>query len=468
MKKNVKIIIGIIAGIILFLAGCRFLNMLFVQDDMWEKILFHSYYTRDKSIDNVFVGSSHVLCDVEPFMLDEINGEYNFNLSCPQQRMDTSYYLLREAAEDNRLKHVYIECYYLCMTDHEIWDRASGNYKVSDYIGDPDHFAAAWLISDEMKPSLNSLAIRMHASDKDHMLENIFPFVRYREKLFDWEYMSNRLSVSMSKEEPEYFLHLDYEEPDGTPWVQEYREKGDLYSTGRNLDCEKIFPKDRDLTKYGMGKQSKAYLKKAIEYCLDKNIPVTLFVSPIMDFQLLSTGDYDNYVRELRTVADEYGVPCYDFNLIKRDRLDIKHGEYYMDPEHLNTTGSELYTKVLWEVLSRTPKENEDSFYDSYADYLADGEPEILGIYYRFTDPSDKRNEDGSPVYESREFTVASNRNDMRYRIVDLLKDDDGNEVEEVLEEDCSGTFVLPSDRHGTVKIITIYEGRELSLSVDF
>ena len=466
MKNNVKIIIGIIAGMFLFLAGCRFLDMLLVQDDMWEKILFHSYYTRDRSIDNAFIGSSHVLCDIEPFMLDEMSGENNFNMSCPQQRMDTSYYLLREVAGQNRLKHVYIECYYLCMTDHEIWDRASGDYKVTDYIGDPDHFASAWLISDEMKPSLNSLAIRMHASDRDHTLENIFPFVRYREKLFDWEYMSGRLEVSMSREEPEYFLHLDYEEPDGTPWVQEYHDKGDLYSTGCNYDCEKIFPSDRDLTRYGMGKQSKAYLKKSIEYCLSKKIPVTLFVSPVMDFQLLSTGGYDNYVRELRSLADEYGVPCYDFNLARRDVLDIKHGEYYMDPEHLNTAGSKLYTKVLWDVVNRTEEENKGCFYDSYQDYLADGEPEIFGLYYSFEDRSDERNADGSPVYLSKRFTVASNRDDMVYKIKDKKTDTREEEIIEMTDDGRS--FSLPADRHGTLTIEASCEGRDMSLSVNY
>ena len=380
--------------------------------------------------------------------------------------MDTSYYLLREAAGQNRLKGVYIECYYLCLTDHEIWDKGAGEYKVSDYIGDPDHFASAWLISDEMKPSLNSLAIRMHASDKDHMLENIFPFVRYREKLFDWEYMSGRLEINMSKEEPVYFLHLDYEKPDGTPWVKEYRDNGDLYSTGCNLDSEKIFPTDRDLTRYGMGKESRKYLKKTIEYCRSKNIPVTLFVSPVMDFQLLSTGDYDSYVRELKALADEYGIPCYDFNLIKTDELDIKHGEYYMDPEHLNMKGAELYTKVLWDVVSRSSDEKKGRFFDSYAESLKNREPEILGLYYSMEDHSGERNADGSPIYASRKFSVASTRDDMRYRITYHTRN---GEQEKIIDEDSDGrSFVLPVGERGTITVSSTYEDKDLSLSVDF
>ncbi len=468
MNKSLKIIIGIIFGFLFFLAGCRFLNMMLVEDDMWTKILFHSYYTREKNVDYAFIGSSHVLCDVEPFLLDGLNGGYNFNMSSPQQRMDTSYYLLREMADQNQLKHVYLECYYLCMTDHEIWDRGEGGYRVSDYIGDPNHFASAWLISNAMKPSLNSLAIRMHASDKDHMLENIFPFVRYREKLFDWGYMSGRLSNNMSRGEPEYFLHLDYVEPDGSEWCQEYRDKGDLYSTGRNLDSEKKFPADRDLTRFGLGTQSEKYLRKSIEYCKKKNIPVTVFVSPVMDFQLLSTGDYDNYVRELKAVVDEYEVPCYDFNLIKTEYLDIKHGEYFMDPEHLNTKGSEVYTKVLWDIVNRSEEKNKEVFYNSYEESLANREPEIFGVYYRMTESVNEQNEDGSPVYSMREFTVASNRKDMRYRITAYIESEDGSVEEKLIGEDFDGrAFAIPADQHGTILIVSSYEGRELSLLVN-
>lgn len=467
MKKSIKTLMGILIGILIFFAGCRFLNLMLVQGNVWQTILFHSYYTLDRDIDYAFIGSSHVLCDVEPFLLDEINGGNNFNMSCPQQRFDTSYYLLREMAEHNKLKHVYLECYYLCMTDHEIWDKTSREYKVSDYIGDPAHFASAWLISYAMKPSVNSLAIQLNASDKDHMIENLVPFVRYREKLFDWEFMSDNLRNNTSKEPPQYFLRMESEEPDGKLWCQEYREKGDHYSDGCIYDSEKKFPTDRDLIKYGMGSKSEKYLRKCIEYCQSKGIPVTVFVSPVMDYQLLSTGDYDNYVRKLKSLSDEYRVDFYDFNLIKREYLDIKHGQYFMDPEHLNTEGATLYTKALWDVVSRSRSDNEGIFYDSYEEYLEGGDPEILGLFYSLTEPSGERNEDGSPIYSMKEFTVASNRNDMRYRITYHTKDEDAKET--VISEDSDGkSFSLPVDQTGTITVETTYEGKNLSLSVDF
>ena len=172
------------------------------------------------------------------------------------------------------------------------------------------------------------------------------------------------------------------------------------------LDSEKIFPTDRDLTRYSMGKESRKYLKKTIEY------------------------------------------------------------EYYMDPEHLNTKGAKLYTKVLWDVVSRSSDENKGRFFDFYAESLKNREPEILGLYYSMEDPSGERNADGSPIYASRKFSVASTRDDMRYRITYHTRND---EQEKIIDEDSDGrSFVLPVGERGTITVSSTYEDKDLSLSVDF
>ncbi|MCR5234621.1 MAG: hypothetical protein K6E53_12065 [Lachnospiraceae bacterium] len=461
MSKHIRTIAQLIFVILLFLGGCRILDLMYVPEDEWHRILFHSYYTQNRNIDYAFVGSSHVLCDVEPDALDEINNGNNFNMSSPQQRYDASYYLLRQMGHDNSLKHVYLECYYLCVTDHEIYDEATDSIKVSDYIGDPDHFASSWQISYAMKPSVNAYAIRLLASDRDHTFENLFPFVRYREKLFDWDFISGNSGNFHSGDERGYSFHIDYQEPDGKQWCQEYHEKGDNYSTGRVYDSEKIFPADRDLTKYGIGNRSRYYIQKCIEYCQKNNIPVTLFVSPVLDFQLLSTGNYDNYVNELKQLADSYNVECYDFNLIKKEYLDIKHGDYYMDPEHLNTKGATLYTHALWDVLNDTPENNSKKFHASYFDKIHSEAPEIYGLYYRVSATDDSL----------REYTIASNREDMNYKVYVINTDEADNTrtMDEEIEVDRkTGTFTLPSDRHGTAGIETVYNGEKLNLEVAF
>lgn len=470
MKKNVRNIAQLMLVILIFLGGCRLLNLLYVPEDEWHRILFHSYYTQERNIDQAFIGSSHILCDVEPLLLDKINGYNNFNMSSPQQRFDASYYLLKEMAEDHELKHVYLECYYLCVVDHEIYDKNTGTIRVSDYIGDPDHFASSWQISYAMKPSLNSVAIQLHASDKDHMMENLIPFVRYREKLFDWEHISDNLSHFKPSSERGYSFHIDYEEPDGSQWYQEYHIKGDNSSNGRVFDSEKTFPKDRDLTRFGIGEKSRSYLCKSIEFCQKNNIPVTLFVSPVLDFQLLSTGDYDSYVTELKSLADGYGIECYDMNLIKREYLDIKRGEYYMDPEHLNTAGAEVYTEALWNVLSDSADNNMSKFYTTYSEKLAAEEPEIYGLYWMPVSGDLTHRDDSNPDID-RQYTIASNRDDMEYTITNIVNDPSSpsGKAEYIIQKhNKNNTIVLPSTSHGTLRIESEYEGSDLMLEVGY
>ncbi len=96
------------------------------------------------------------------------------------------------------------------------------------------------------------------------------------------------------------------------------------------------------------------YLRKAITYCQQWQIPVTLFVSPTYELQLISTEGYDNYVDQVREIAEEYQV----------------------------------------------------DFYDSYGQKLQNQEPAVYGIYYRASEDSEKN------------MWVASNREaEMEYKI---------------------------------------------------
>lgn len=81
------------------------LDYIYVSDSAWERILWHNFYKDDGKIDNIYLGSSHVYCDINPMQLDDMNGQFNFNLSSGAQRLNGSYYLLKEADKNNSLSH---------------------------------------------------------------------------------------------------------------------------------------------------------------------------------------------------------------------------------------------------------------------------------------------------------------------------------------------------------------------------
>lgn len=88
---------GLLAGVILFFGITQLLNRMYVEEDAQNRILWHNFYEDCGKIDDLYLGSSHVYFDLDPQILDQLNGQYHFNLSSSSQPLDGSYYLLREA-----------------------------------------------------------------------------------------------------------------------------------------------------------------------------------------------------------------------------------------------------------------------------------------------------------------------------------------------------------------------------------
>ena len=462
---------GILAGILLFAAACSRLNFIYVKYDPWYRILFHSYEQQDR-IDTLFLGSSHVFCDVDPYMLDKINGQNNFNLATLGQRWDVTYYLLKDALQKHDIQNVYLECYSWTSTEAETWIGREKGFQVVDYMDMPANYTDPWMITYVMKPSLNSLAMLYYAADADHMLETLFPFVRFRASLFDWEYVKENIEAKTSDEYKNYEYREEVSDADGTEGTGAYLGKGYYLTDNRRLlEQERIFRDQRDFDKYGIGKKSEAYIRKTIELCQARHVNVKLYVSPVYDLQLISTEDYDRYVSELKEIADAYDVELYDFNLIKKEYLQMNNGDLFWDAGHLNGTGARTFTPVLWEILSGQREENEPKFYRTYREKLAREDFDIYGVYYKEVLPGDEVKEDGSPGYTARHFRIASNRKNVRYRISRSLRRGEGaagEDAELIQDYAACDSFVLPADQHGTLTIDGIYGGRAASVNIHY
>ncbi len=463
-KDFLKDLIGVV---LLFSMLCGLLNYIYVPRESYEKVLFESYYEQD-NIDNIFMGSSHVYCDIDPYLLDEINGQNNFNMSSPCQRWDDTYYLLKQANKENDLKHVYLECYYMDLAVNRVWDSKLGDYKNVDFMNDIANYAWPWRLTREMKYSINRFAILFNSSDKDHVMETIFPFLRYRGNLFDWNNISSTIINKRMMKDEKTFTRYG-KDASGNSYKIETLPKGVERSSGRFLsDAEKKYKIKFDLSRQLLGPESEKYFRKTLAYCKQHNLPVTLFISPIYDVQLLSTTDYDNYVNSVKYIADEYGVELYDFNMIKDEYLDIKHGEYFNDMDHLNVEGSKLFTRTMWDIVNDdVDGHNGDMFYATYKEKLKNEQPEIYGLYYYEKDPrEDELEEDGSPVYSSKVYFIATGMDDAKYRISRTVWDSD--EVELVQDYDSSLTFELPAYQGGIVTIEAVRGNENYKIEVEY
>ena len=60
----------------------KVMNYLYIDDtDEFSRYMLHEFYEEEENIDRLYLGSSHVFCGINPVILDDINGENNFNLS---------------------------------------------------------------------------------------------------------------------------------------------------------------------------------------------------------------------------------------------------------------------------------------------------------------------------------------------------------------------------------------------------
>lgn len=425
--KWLKIFAGIVAGFFLFCEMAEGLNYIYVPDSEWERIVMHYFYEDEGKIDNLFLGSSHVHYDIDPFLLDEKNGRYNFNLSTPAQLMNGTYYLLKEADRENALSHVYIELYY--------------NYHVKKIDNTEPIITEPfrnWQVTDYMKFSFNKLAYMDSITDAEEYPGILFPFTRYRAELDNWDHIRTTIENKKGEEYINYESFHSFEDGNG---YDECRAKGYRYSTRIYQERNRIYEQGDILTQEPLAETSGYYLEKIISYCQRKNIPVTLFVSPIYELQVISTEDYDNYTSQIKRVADEYGVDFYDFNLVKEEYLPIQQAKYFMDSDHLNADGAAMFTNFFWQVVSADPAENENYFYNSYKEKLESKEPELYGIYYR-KEESIKR------------MWVASNREaGMEYRIVCTPTEPEGKEEYMVQDFSENKEFTVEEEEHGICTI---------------
>lgn len=426
IKRTGKIAVGIIlAGILV-----HWMNFLYndYKVNRWNRIMWHNYYEENDNIDYLFLGSSHVYCDIDPFLLDELSGKNNFNLSTGSQKLNGSYYLLREADSSHHVSHVYLELYYEVSTGDE------GNYK--NY----GNLISNWRNTDFMKFSLKKIEYMMSMSEIENYPETFLPFLRYRTRLFDTEYIKEQIEYKRGEEYNNYkFSNLNERNE-----ITEYRDKGYCYTTEEMRQNDLCFLQDKILEQDPLTKDAEYYLRKIIEYCQEKDIKITLFSSPMYELEVISLEGYDSYVEQISRIAAQYNVAYYDFNLCRKEYLPIQEIRNFKDMGHLNSRGAEIFTAFFWKVMEDG---NKEWFYDTYAEKLESSKETVYGLIY--TDKEEERN-----------YRIASNRErGIEYRI-GLLPEDEEDMIwlQDYSENE---SFSLKKYEHGTCRIEARRTGEE-------
>lgn len=367
-KKGCRAAFLVLMAAVFFLAGTKFLNDLYWQEDDWERILFHRFYGQKENIDVLCLGSSHVFCGLNPEILEEKSGKNHFNLATSGQSVAASYYLLREAEKYNEIERVYLELYYSCSTGTQ------GTYRERDSAN------MSWKSTDYMRFSPLKFDAIVHMNPKQYFLTACFPYVRYRACLTDENWVRDRLACKGMED----YKNYRYENDEIV-----YRDKG-YYDTTKeytNLFCVR----DREPEEMYLTEDVEAYLRKIIEHCRKEGIELVLYTSPMYELQPMATENYDGYVSAVAALAAEYGVPYYDFNLAREEFLSLRNPSYFMDSGHLNTKGAEIFTDFFYRTVSASPQESAAYFYGSYQEKMDGGTPGVCGLYSAAMTPEEQQ-----------------------------------------------------------------------------
>lgn len=337
MKKYIcRILFYLSVGIIMVAA----LDWISALTYNFNSMMMYEMYQNTKNIDTLFMGSSHVYRSYDSKLADEMLGEETFNLGSSSQTLITTYYLLKEAGNNNKINTVYLDTFW-GIYGTEISPDDDSIYSISDYMqGFENKMEFLW----------NAGGIRG--------LENGLIY-RYNRRIGNADIIG-RLHL-------EKYVVGDYSKVNSA--FDEYRGKGFVYAE-RHIENEIEFQKEvedwNSAKELLISSDSYEYLMKIIEYCRENSINLVLVDSPMSDELLSGMVDYNNYVDFFQKLANQYGIVYMNFNLCKD--YDRTINDFY-DPHHLNGEGAEKYTRIFCNTvnaLKNQEKSMDDLFYPTY------------------------------------------------------------------------------------------------------
>lgn len=341
---RVLIEIGVFCG---FMIGLEKIWEYFIYDDTMEeaRTVMFDFYHQEK-IDNLFLGCSHVYFDLNPELMNEYTGEVNFNLSTPLQPMAASYYLLKEADKLYDIGTVYLEMFYGVSLQ-----KAGILY--------------SWRVYDYMPLSINKLEFMTSTGDARERYLGFFRARRMWQNALDIEKMGE---IWEKKCGENYRAHK---------WIKVNERGVEYFQPGGYVYTEYEMEEDPDsqmeeviqMGEKPLSKEAEKYLRKILDYCRARKIRIILYMSPLTAYARSGYVGHEYYLEQINEIAGEYGTKYYDFNLCKKDFLDLGEKSYWRDKEHLNIWGAERFTKTFYDIVIRqSAVDKEKYFYPCYED----------------------------------------------------------------------------------------------------
>ncbi|MCR4635486.1 MAG: hypothetical protein K5754_04570 [Butyrivibrio sp.] len=258
------------------------------------------YAQPEDTVDVVFMGSSHIHCDVNTALLWDDYGIAGYDYSAAEQPIWITYYYLKEFCKTQDPKLVVIDLYSIARFG--------------------DDFNEFWMPDNiyGMKFSLNKVDLMISSCNKEQINKYFPSFAGYH----------NRYS---ELEDKDYEL-LDIPEED----LAQFKGYNPYF------DLNTVAPPETNITaKTPIPPKSKDYLQKIIDYTSAHDIELMLVVNPYP-----STAEDEMVYNSIEEMAISNNIAYVNMNK-SIDAIGLKADEHYNDDSHLNYQGSCVFSYYL-------------------------------------------------------------------------------------------------------------------------
>lgn len=329
-----KIILKILIFAVIILVTTSLLSpVLLYKAGHRQKLIQGLYDSTQKTVDVVYVGSSHMNGAISPDVIWDKYGITGENYATGGQPIEVSYYLIKEILKTNPHPVVVLDVYYLGL---------KSQYGSESYCR---------YVLDNMKFSYNKLDAIFHCVTPQKWLTFIFPFFEY---------------------------HSRWSEIDKKDFTYD-SDKSSYYAHGFSSGTEKYGKESKAaFTAEGTAEIPEAslkYLNKIISLSKEKNFTL-VFVNMPHDYS--STENLDTWVEEpakmfntVQKIADENGIDFINFCTLL-DEVDFDFKTDMKNSGHVNIYGAHKLSEYMGKYLSQTLKLTDHRGDSSYAQWDAD------------------------------------------------------------------------------------------------
>lgn len=419
-----------------------FLFLLIIINEILAFILVPKYslkngsvkqmYFETNNIDTLFLGSSHCYETIQPDIIDHYSKGYSYLCSTAAQKMDGSYYALRETSKYNDISTVYLECFFF------MWNEGG---KIGAMHQDRTDISDTITLADQMYLSWDKIRYLLNATSPEYYSLTFIPARRNWEDILQPSLVAETFRNNMERD-----FFTEYHHNRGFNGSNEIAEKGTFYNTA-------TLPV---ITEEWIGGEYLEDFYMIVDYCEKNDIELILYSAPVQDFFILQYGgDYDAYVDRMEELATECGLSYYDFNLCKEEFLQLDTADF-RDDNHLNINGSTKFCELFGEFFYGSLNRTADIFYDSYEEKLENMEASVFGLNI---EPVENNKED-IKEYQIKPLTnITEDR--ITYTILNHIKNEEEEEILVVQEDSHNTVFNVSSEENGQIEIYAYMDGIE-------